>query len=111
MARYIPFRHNIVKAKRGDYFEEVFDFDTFSLSGKSAKAQVRAEPGGEILLEFSTTNSTITISGNVLTIKCDADKFKLESGMYVYDIQLYMTAADVATMIEGSFEVTDEITK
>ncbi|NOT38555.1 MAG: hypothetical protein HOP11_14380 [Saprospiraceae bacterium] len=111
MPRYIPYKHNITKAKRGDYFEESFDFGVFSLSGKSAKAQVRDESGGTILLSFSTTDSTININANVLKLICTADKFTLSPGVYVYDIQLYTSITDVATMIEGTIEITDQITE
>lgn len=110
MPRYIPFRYDIKKAKTGDRFEEEFQFPSGFLSGFSAKSQVRTEYGGPVVLEFSAANGRATINGDVLKLSCPANQFNLEPGGYVYDIQVYTSATDVATMIEGNFEVTDQIT-
>ncbi|MEP7197241.1 MAG: hypothetical protein ABI851_12035 [Saprospiraceae bacterium] len=110
MPRYIPFIHNILKAKKGDRFEEQFDFEAGFLTGKSAKAQIRTEYGGSSVLEFISTGSTIVISGNSLTLICPANLFNLEPGLYFYDIQLFTSIADVHTVVEGTFEVTNQIT-
>ncbi|HNC37391.1 MAG TPA: hypothetical protein PLD32_12555 [Saprospiraceae bacterium] len=111
MPRYSPFKYNIKKAKTGDRYEDQFAFPTGFLTGYSAKCQVRTEYGGTVALEMSSGNGRITISGDVLTMTCPANEFTLEPGNYVYDIQIFTSVADVATVIEGEFEVTDQITK
>lgn len=111
MPRYIAYRHNIDQARKGDYFEESFIFTGLSLAGKQAKAQIREEPGGPVVLEFSTSNGRISISGgDTLTLSCSAVDFILSAGCYHYDIQVFTSAADVATLIEGQFTVIDQIT-
>lgn len=111
MPRYSPFKWNVKKAKTGDRYEEQFEFPTGFLTGYSAKCQIRTEYGGPSVLELSTANGRITIASDVLTLVCPANEFTLEPGNYVYDVQIFTDATDVATMIEGDFEVTDQITK
>ena len=110
MPSYIASTQRIKLARKGDYFEREFIFNTLNLNGKSAKCQVRTEPGGTLLLEFSTANSRIIISGTSLKLVCPADEFNLSPGEYAYDIQVFTSAADVATLITGTFEVIDETT-
>lgn len=112
MPRYIPFIHNIQKAKQGDKFIEEFEFESGFLSGKSAKCQVKVDSEDSPVLEFSTEDGTITIVGNILTLICPADKFKtIEPMKYWYDVQLFTNEADVHTVIEGTFDVVKQITK
>jgi hypothetical protein len=82
-----------------------------SLAGKQAKCQVREEPGGTVILEFSTSNGRISITGgDTLVLSCSAADFVLNAGCYHYDIQVFTSVSDVATLIEGSFTVIDQIT-
>ena len=111
MPRYIAYTHHIIKARQGNEFFETFDFLSFSLAGKSARCQVREEFGGKVIFTFQTSDSTILISGNVLTLYSTAEKFTLPVGNWVYDIELFTTVDDVQTMIEGTFEVIDQVTK
>jgi len=101
---------HIKDARKGDYFEREFIFNTLDLTGKSAKCQIRDEAGGTVRFEFSTANSRIVISGTTLKLICPANEFTLDPKIYVFDTQVYTTVADVATLIEGTFEVIDEIT-
>lgn len=110
MPSYKASIQHIKDARKGDYFEREFIFNTLDLTGKSAKCQLRKEAGGETIFEFSTSNSRIIISGTSLKLVCPANEFDLDVETYVYDIQVYTTVADVATLIEGTFEVIDEIT-
>jgi len=111
MPRYIAFVHKIIKARQGNEFFEAFDFLSFSLAGKSARCQVREEFGGKVIFTFQTSDSTILISGNVLTLYSTAANFTIPVGDWVYDIELFTNANDVQTMIEGTFEVIDQVTK
>lgn len=111
MPSYKAAIEHIKDARKGDYFERVFNITGLSLTGKSAKCQVKAEVDSETLLEFSTAATTIVISGSSLTIKCDADLFTLPTGLYIYDIEIFTNVHDVATIIEGTFEVVDQTTK
>lgn len=110
MPSYKAAIEHIKDARKGDYFEREFIFNTLNLNGKSAKCQVRNESGSAVLFEFSTTNSRIVISGTSLKLICPSNEFTLDVGIYVYDIQVYTSVADVSTLIEGTFEVIDEIT-
>lgn len=110
MPSYIASKQNITLARKGDYFEREFIFNTLNLTGKSAKCQVRNEAGSAIIFEFTTSNSRIVISGTSLKLVCGSDQFTIDPGIYVYDIQVYTSASDVSTLIEGTFEVIDEIT-
>lgn len=110
MPSYKASIQHIKDARKGDYFEREFIFNTLNLTGKSVKVQVRKESGGEVIFEFSTSNSRIIISGTSLKLVCPANEFTIDVGIYVYDGQVSTTIADVATLIEGTFEVIDEIT-
>jgi hypothetical protein len=110
MPSYIASKQHIKLARKGDYFEREFIFNTLNLTGKSAKCQVRNEAGSTVLFEFSTANSRIVISGTSLKLICPANEFTLDPNTYVFDIQVYTSVADISTLIEGTFEVIDEIT-
>jgi|JI8StandDraft_1071087.scaffolds.fasta_scaffold77796_3 hypothetical protein len=111
MPSYEASIQHIKKARQGDYFEREFIFNTLDLTGKSAKCQIREEVGGPVILEFSTTNSKIVISGTSLKLVCPANEFTINPGMYVYDIEVYTTSADKSTLIDGTFEVITQTTQ
>ena len=102
-----------VTAVRGDYFERGYDIGTspYSLIGKTLKAQVRDKENGKILLTFTTTDASILVSGTVITINCDANEIKLlKTGVYVWDMIAYTSAADEQQIMKGTFTITDKIT-
>ena len=111
MPSYLAAKSHITKARQGDYFEREFIFNTLNLNGKSAKCQVKEEVGGAVIMEFSTTNSKIVINGTSLKLVCPANEFIINPGMYIYDVEVYTSASDKATLVEGTFEVITQTTQ
>lgn len=69
----------------------------YSLTGASAKMQIRKSYGSDVLLELSTANGKLAIVGNILTINISAsDSASLPVGNMLYDV--FITAADTSKL-------------
>lgn len=69
----------------------------YSLTGASAKMQIRKSYGSAVLLELATANGTLAIVGSVLTINISAtDSDTLPTGNLLYDV--FITAADTSKL-------------
>ena len=101
--------YNII-VQEGDTGQLVFNFpQTFSLSGFTAKVQVRDNPGN-IICEFSSALGNITIVGQDLTINVASKDTEYKPGLYKYDLQLTGNS-QVITVAKGSFEIQPTITR
>ena len=82
-----------------------------NLTGYTAKMQVRAKPGSTLIVELSTTNGRIVLGGAAGTITCTipAADMNMTADLYQYDLEL-TNGTVVTRLVQGSFEVRDEIT-
>ena len=82
-----------------------------NLTNYTAKMQVRSVPGSTLILELSTTNGRIVLGGAAGTITCTvaAADMNMTADLYQYDLEL-TNGTVVTRLIQGSFEVRDEIT-
>lgn len=84
-----------------------------NLTGYSAKMQVRAGVNLTVLIELSTVNSRIVLGGitGKITLNIDpADTTTLVAGKYLYDLKMISPTGFVSYLLEGKFEVYEEIT-
>ena len=102
--------YNII-VQEGDTGQITFDFpNTFSLSGFTAKVQVRDAPMGNIICEFSSALGNITITGQDLVISIASQDTEYKPGLYKYDLQLTGNS-QVITVAKGTFEIQQTITR
>lgn len=83
----------------------------YSLTGSSAKMQIRKSYGSDVLLELSTANGKLAIVGNILTINISAsDSSLLPVGSLLYDV--FITAADTSKLklMFGKVVVANSVT-
>lgn len=105
MPSYIAANVDITKARQGRYFERTFLVNV-NFTSMSAKAYV-CKPGQPTptLLEFQSSNNTVVITADSITIKCSAVQMTLPPGVYRYYLDVFTTVDDVQTIMEGQFEV------
>ena len=108
-----PANHDITYYS-GDTFDLSFavtkdNGDAYSLSGKTLVMQIkRNRSDSDSVDELSTTNGDIAISGasnNIVTFDKELD---IDSGTYVYDIEI---TTDNYTIVYGDFKVTGDTTR
>lgn len=93
-------------------FYEPIDLSLYS----SARMQVRDQPGGTLLAEFSTTDGTLELDGTLKSVwlrLLPAQSGALDFAEGVFDIELMTAGGDVLPVCsaESTFTVTDEITE
>ena len=111
-------QHNFI-AEVGATFEQTLAWQDadgvgLSITGKTIEMEVRACPGGDVIVEASTTDGRIVITDGAngifaITIPANimADVAPLS---YVYDILLITSAADRIRLVEGAFHVAARVT-
>ena len=84
-----------------------------NLTGYTAKMQVRATPDNSVVVELSTTNSRISLGGaaGTITLTVAATNMNMTADLYQYDLELTSGGSVVTRLLQGSFEVRDEITQ
>jgi hypothetical protein len=104
---------NIRDVIRGDAFQHSFEIATaYPLTGKQVKAQVReAADADATVLEFSSQDNSITVSGQTITLTKTATQMNLPAGGYVYDVQFFTNTQDVTTLFGGKFIVKQDVTR
>jgi len=82
------------------------------LTSYTAKMQVRSVPGGAVVLELSTANGRIALGGaaGTITITAAASVMNMTADLYQYDLEM-TNGAVVTRLVQGSFEVRDEVTQ
>ena len=115
---YIPFPFDFAKEYKvyqGVYLERAFTITQPTadmLAGRDIVMQVRRNVGdGIVVLEFSTADNTIVISGLTLTIKMNADLMTMPPDDYVYDMNAYSTAEDNVKIMAGKFNIVPTVTR
>lgn len=85
-----------------------------NLTGYTAKMQVRRlHKTDPIIIELSTVNGRITLdapNGNVNLLISASDTALLISGIYKYDLELTDASGFVTRLIQGDFEIVEQIT-
>jgi hypothetical protein len=100
---------------RGDVFNESFELvpsGVFSLVGKSVKAQLRENYDADPVLEFKTSDGSITIdNANTITLKKKASDMVLPVNTYLFDVQFYTSPDDTITLFGGKFRIINELSQ
>jgi hypothetical protein len=99
----------------GVYLRDGCNNTPIDISNCTAIMQVRPTPdSATLIIEFSTLNGRITIDplmGKITMTASSAVTELLVPGKYVYNLDLTFTVNNVTKrIIEGSFEVTAEVT-
>lgn len=82
------------------------------LTGYTARLQVRPRPEGELIVEMSTSDDTITIEpeDGEITLHLTPAQTLLEPQAYRYDLRLSFDGED-SVLIAGEFVVQARITE
>ena len=87
--------------------------DPVDLTHYTAKLQVRAAAGADVVLELSTDNGKITLgglAGTITLVLTPAQTAALTAGTYVYDLLVKDSSGVVTRLLEGEFEIKPGIT-
>lgn len=91
------------------------DNEIVNLTGYSARSQIRSSySSATTILDLSTEDETITITGATGTIAFDvpaATTEELTPGNYVWDLEIVDPAGVVTRIVGGTCTVTPEVTK
>ena len=103
---------------KGDTFEEVpfqinYNDVALSLTGATIKMQLRKECGGKIYLSLTSDgNAGLTITNaSQGRFKINNQIINIDSGVYLYDIEITFSNGEVKTWISGEFNVKCDITR
>jgi hypothetical protein len=83
------------------------------LTEYTARLQARTRPGTPIIVEMTTENGRITLGGaegTVDLVLTAEETTALPPGAYRYDLEL-VAGSVVTRLIEGAFNIIDEITE
>jgi hypothetical protein len=76
----------------------------------SIDMHVKSDPQDtSTVLEFSTSNGSISVNANVITLQKSAEDMNVPAKSYVYDIQA-SSGATITTISEGNFIVSQDVT-
>jgi len=107
------------RIEQGVYRAQVFVWKSngtpINLTGYSARMQMRASVASEtILLELTTTNGGIVLGGSAGTVTVvfkDTDTVGVDWKSGVYDLELVNTSNQPMRFLEGTFELSKEVTR
>jgi hypothetical protein len=115
-----------ITALRGDTFAGVkFTLQSYpensqtlapiNLTGSQIKMQVRRLPDDpQVIMEFSTTDTSIAIEGtanNIIYVKPKLVPATAPATRCVYDVQISFPNGEVKTYIRGYFEILKDVTQ
>lgn len=117
-----PGNYDFATARRGDTLPAwqcaLTDTETDDpIAISSARMQVRKRGGAGVVLEWSTADGTLTITGagdNVLTLaeKSASAMESAETGTHTYDIEVVLAATGhKATILSGKYPIAADITR
>ena len=113
----VPAIYNLPTGYRGDsYGPIVFKFynssgSGISLNGVSGHLQVKEGPGLSNILSWSTTNSSMAISGNQVTLNIKPGScMEMPPKTYSYDFQV-SSGQITRTYLKGSLPIIGDITQ
>lgn len=114
-----PAIYNDFVIYQGASFQELLNFkdsqdSNIDLTGFTARMKIKKSYSDDVsIVELSTENSGITMSelnGNLTLLISATDTASLNSGVYVYDLEL-VTGSVVHRYMQGSIAVSAEVTK
>lgn len=83
-----------------------------NLTNASIKMEFRQDLDSPVVLTLSTTDSSIIIQNAVAgIIRIPPKKIEIPFGKYLYDLQVTYLNGTVKTYMEGSWEITPDITE
>lgn len=105
--------------KRGDTFLGISEIEVLinglalDLTGASVLMQLKKVAGSDtVAKEFSTDNALITITdataGKIAIESCIIDILPFN---YVYDIEVTLASGRVLTVLEGTWEITSDVSR
>jgi len=107
--------YNIPPHRRGDTWDGINSISIsvngvpINLSGAAVRMDFRQSLDSPIVMTFSSETGTIDIL-NVNTIRLPSRKIEVPFGKYFYDLQVTYLDGSVKTYMEGSWEITPDIT-
>ena len=119
----MPGTYNFPDHKRGDTFPDfaiatLTDADTdAAIAVTSARLQVRSRPVGTLLLEWTTEDATLTITGagsNVITLleKSAEIMAAVATGTHDYDLEVVLTTGtQTLTLLAGTWLITADTSR
>lgn len=113
-----PGTFNFPKHKRGDTFDG-FAFrltqnggTPIDFTGATILIQFRKKPDGDIVLEWKTSDGSITIAGNQINMLAKTGaQMDVASGTYKYDINVLFPTNVNKTYIEGEMQIVDDYSR
>jgi len=112
-----PAIYNLPTGYRGDtYGPIIFRFYNSSgsginLSGVAGALQVREGQNLPILVQWLTTDNSMSITGNVVTLLPKSGScMRMMPGNYSYDLQL-ISGSSIRTYVKGSLPIEGDITE
>lgn len=111
--------HNFKAEQGADFIRQITwqdaDGNAIDLSGYSARMQVRREvDDSAVLLELTTENGYITLGGAAGTIDLNfpaSGTTSLSSSAGVYDLELVSGGGVITRLLQGTFDVSREVTR
>jgi hypothetical protein len=110
----MPGRYDM-SISQGTTFSETFQYresdgtTVIPLTGATAKAQIRNQPGTLLLTEFDVD---IDGAGGAVTLSLDDDQTKaLPAGRNQYDILVTLTDGEIFVLVEGAANVDGTVTQ
>jgi len=115
-----PGVYNFKPHKRGDtfnghQFEVSLNSVPVDFTGATIKIQLRRKAGVASVLEWSTADGSITISGpssNIINMGVKTGlQMEVEAAKYLYDLNVVLANGVTNTYVEGTFEIVNDITR
>src|SRR5689334_2387709 len=110
----IPVTYNIDEHYRGDdwlgiIFSLYDESDSpVDMTGATAKMQLRKTKGSNVILEWNTSDNTITVSGNQISVNArTGSTMDIAEYKYLYDLEVVLSGKRI-TRVEGVFPIKDD---
>ena len=111
-----PGRYNY-RLVQGDTFQNIpvwkINSVPVNVTGYSALMQIRKSVGGTILTTLSSANGHITVGtvdGSFAIYMSPSDTSALQTGEWVYDLQVTAPDGTVTTLLQGGFTINSQVT-
>jgi len=112
MSDILPGRYNFPTVLSGDNTGVVsVSFDGVDISGSTVKIQFKSSSNSSAVVDLSSTNGDISISGNDITIPSFVAPQVNSATSFSYDLQITLSNGSVRTYLSGSMKVVPDITR
>ena len=112
----IPAPYNLPTGYRGDSYKQITFFLTnvsgsgIYIDGASGAAQVKNKRG-QVALEWLTSDDSMLISGNSVTLKAKCgDQMRVNPDIYLWDLEV-SSGCLTNTYLSGEFKIIEDITE